>query len=129
MKVDHIGYAVKDINTARITFESLGFKFGDLYNDTRRNILIQFGNNGGYCIELVSPNGIGECPIDNVLKTCGSTPYHICYKTNNIENEIKVLERQKFKIIVPLAPAVAFGEKRVVFLMNRVIGIIEIVEE
>lgn len=129
MRIDHIGYAVKNIEKARAAFEKLGFVFGELFDDKDRNIFIQFGENDGYCIELISPNGNGESPADFYLSKIGATPYHICYKSNDIEKDISKLEQSKFKVAVPLSPAIAFGGKRVVFMMNRSIGMIEIVEE
>lgn len=129
MRIDHIGYAVKNIEKSKAAFEELGFEFGELFNDHDRKIYIQFGRNDGYCIELVSPNGEGESPADFVLGKVGPTPYHICYRTDNLEKDIEELSAKKFKVIVPPAPASAFGGKRVVFMMNRSIGIIEIVED
>lgn len=129
MRIDHIGYAVKNIEKARTAFEELGFTFGEVFNDHDRKIFIQFGENDGYCIELVSPNGEGEAPVDSILDKIGPTSYHICYKSDDIEKDIADLEKKKFKVIVPLAAAVAFGGKRVVFLMNRSIGMLEIVED
>lgn len=129
MKIDHIGYAVKNIEKAREAFETLGFVFDALYNDTDRNIYIQFGENDGYCVELISPNGEGTSPVDYFLSKIGATPYHICYKSDCIEDDIKELEKKRFKVTVPLARAIAFGGKRVVFMMHKTLGMIEIVEE
>lgn len=56
MRVDHIGYAVKDISNARKTMEALGYVFEPIVEDTERNISIAFGNLDGYRVELVSPN-------------------------------------------------------------------------
>lgn len=129
MRIDHIGYAVKNIEKARAAFEELGFVFDELIDDTDRNIFIQFGRNDGYCVELVSPDGNGESPADYFLGKVGPTPYHICYRTDDIERDIADLTAKKFKVIVPLAPAMAFGGCRVVFMMNRALGMIEIVED
>lgn len=129
MRIDHIGYAVKNIEKARAAFEELGFVFEEIVDDTDRNILIQFGSNDGYVIELVCPKGDGESPADSILKKVGPTPYHICYRSDDLEKDIAALEKQKFKNIIPPASAIAFGGKRVAFLMNRSIGMIEIVED
>ena len=42
---------------------------------------------------------------------------------------LKELEKNKFKIIEPPREAVAFNGRKVVFLINREIGLIELVEE
>lgn len=43
MNVDHIGYAVKNIDASRQAFEELGYVFDPVVNDTDRNIFISFG--------------------------------------------------------------------------------------
>ena len=53
MNVDHIGYAVKNIDASRQAFEELGYVFDPVVNDTNRNIFISFGRLGDYRIELV----------------------------------------------------------------------------
>lgn len=129
MLIDHIGYAVKNIDKARESFEVLGFEFEEKIEDPDRNILIQFGKNNGYRIELVAPLDSNTSPVDSIISKIGATPYHICYRSKNIEQSIKELESKKYKVIIPLTEAIAFGRKRVVFLMNRFLGMIEIVEE
>ena len=66
--------------------------------------------------------------MDNYLANIGATPYHICYVSEDIEEDIKALKKHGFKVIIPLTPAVAFDNKRVVFMYSLVIGMIEIVE-
>ena len=129
MKIDHIGYAVKRINRAKETFEKLGFIFEPMIEDTDRNIKIAFGEKDGYRIELVSPlkNG-GGSPVDTYLSSVGCTPYHICYESEQLDQDIEDLKRQGFKVVIEPKAAVAFGGKRVVFMININLGLMEIVE-
>ena len=93
--------------------------------DTDRNIQIIFVEKNGYRIELV-------CPLDKARKSLSSTPgtpYHICYESDDFDNEIERLKQQGFKVIIEPSPAVAFGGKRVVFLMSLGLGLMEIVEK
>jgi hypothetical protein len=128
MSVDHIGYAVRNIEEAKKSLEVLGFAFADIIKDEDRNICICFGEMNGYRVELIAPISEGS-PVDVQLAKIGPTPYHICYKSADIENDIARLEKSRFKVTVPLAPAVAFGGKRVVFMYSLQIGLIEIVEK
>ena len=82
MKIDHIGYAVRDIDKAIKTFSALGYNFGEVVNDTERNINLVFGEMDGYRVELVAPLG-KPSPVDTHLSKIGPTPYHICYKSND----------------------------------------------
>lgn len=130
MKIDHIGYAVKDINKAKMAFEVLGYSFGELFEDNARNVLITFGKNNGYIVELISPlSNTKKSSVDEILKKNGSIPYHICYTSERIEFDIEELCKKKFKVIKPLEEAIAFSGRRVVFLYNPYVGIVEIVEQ
>lgn len=127
MRIDHIGYAVKNIEKASVSFEKLGFTFEPVIEDADRNVYLRFGVNGSTRVELVSPMKEGS-PADEILHKNGPTPYHLCYVSDDLEADIASLEKERFKVIIPPARAVAFGGKRVVFMMNLAIGMIEIVE-
>lgn len=128
MRIDHIGYAVKNIDKAKKSMEVLGYIFEETVEDKDRNIYIAFGEMDGYRVELVAPISAGS-PVDMHLSKIGPTPYHICYKSNDIESDIERLQSNRFKVSIPLAPAIAFGNKRVVFMYSLSVGLIEIVEE
>lgn len=130
MKIDHIGYAVKRMDRAVRSFEKLGFVFESIIDDTDRNVRLMFGENDGYRIELVAPlDKTKESPVDQYLSKTAGTPYHICYRCENFDEETAKLEQQGFKVIIPPRPAVAFGGKRVVFFMDLGFGLMEIAEE
>ena len=129
MRIDHIGYAVKNIDKAKKSMEALGYQFGETVEDNDRNIYIAFGEFDGYRVELVAPMSEGATPVDMYLAKIGPTTYHICYKSADIEADIERLKANRFKVSIPLAPAIAFGGKRVVFLYSLSVGLIEIVEE
>ena len=130
MKIDHIGYAVKRIDRAIDSFQKLGFVFEPVIDDTDRNVKLAFGTKDGYRIELVSPlDKKQESPVDQYLGNTVGTPYHICYESERFEDDIEELKAQGFKVIIEPRAAVAFGGKRVVFLMNIGFGLMEIVEE
>lgn len=128
MNVDHIGYAVKNIDKAKKIMELLGYLFEETIEDRERNIYIRFGELDGYRVELVAPIS-SNSPVDTHLSKIGPTPYHICYKSTNIEADIEYLQKNRFKVMIPLAPAIAFEGKRVVFIYSLAVGLIEIVEE
>ena len=129
MKIDHIGYAVKNIEKAVNDFAKLGFVFEKPVDDYDRNVRIAFGNNDDYRIELVAPlNKELQSPVDLQLTRIGTTPYHICYSADNLENEIENLKSQGFKEVIPPHKAIAFSNRRVVFMAKLSTGLFEIVE-
>lgn len=130
MEVDHIGYAVKKMDKAMKSFRILGFEFEECIEDFDRNILISFGTKDGYRIELVQPlNKEKESPVDAYLSKVGPTPYHICYASDTFERDVEELKAQGFRVVIEPRKAVAFSEKKVIFMMNLGIGLIEIVEK
>ena len=130
MKIDHIGYAVNNIEKAIQIMENLGYTFEPTVDDMDRNVRIAFGQSDSYRVELVSPlDRAVASPVDPVLSKNGPTPYHICYRSENLERDVEKLKAGRFKVTIPPAPAVAFSGRRVVFLYSLSTGLIEIVEE
>lgn len=129
MKIDHIGYAVKRIDRAMEAFEKVGFTFAPTLDDVARNVKIAFGEKDGYRIELVcSLDKSKPSPVDSYLSNAPGTPYHICYQSEDLDTEVERMTKQGFKIVIEPRPAIAFGGRRVVFLMNLAFGLLEIVE-
>ena len=129
MKIDHIGYAVKRIDRAIIAFQKLGYEFEPVIDDTDRNVKLAFGSKDSYRIELVAPldKKLGS-PVDQYLSNAVGTPYHICYESESLDAEIEELKAQGYKVVIEPRPAVAFGGRRVVFMMNIGFGLMESVE-
>lgn len=129
MQVDHIGYAVSNIQKAIDGFEAMGFSFGEVIDDEARNVALCFGVNGGTRVELVCPlDRAKPSPVDSYLANSQPTPYHICYASDDFEGDLERLRSRNFRVVITPAPAVAFGGRRVVFLYNLGIGLLEIVE-
>ena len=130
MKINHIGYAVKRIDRAITAFQKLGYEFEPAIDDKDRNVKLAFGSKDGYRIELVAPlDKKLESPVDQYLSNAVGTPYHICYESDNLDAEIEELKAQGYKVVIEPRPAVAFGGRKVVFMMNIGFGLMEIVEK
>ena len=129
MKVHHVGYAVKSIEDARKEFELLGFRCeSEAVLDSVRKVRILFMTNDRCRIELIEPNESGN-PIESILKKVGSSPYHICYESEDIESDARLLKEKGFRVISDVSEAPALGNKNVCFLYSKDIGIIELVQE
>ena len=132
MKIHHIGYLVDNIENAINEFERLGFSLIDeVTEDSSREIFIAFLDNDGLLIELIQ--SISETsPMHGLQKKYRNSPYHICYKTWNMQEELAYMvnnENGGYTVVQPPMPAPAIpGCPIVAFLMNRHIGIIELVE-
>lgn len=128
MRVHHVGYLVKDMNEAKKEFIKLGYNDNVVTRDDYRGIDICFMDNGGYCVELISPFR-DDSMVSGLIKKYKNSPYHLCYITENIDTEIEKLAADGYVLMQEAKEAVAIEGKRVAFLMNSAIGIIELVEE
>ena len=131
MRVHHVGYLVADIDAAIDEFLSMGYEVRQekLYDPSRR-VYLCFMENNGVMIELVSPSE--ECRLFTSLqRRIGNSPYHICYfpdDGNAFDVVIEKLSAQGFMMAQPPESAIAFGGRRVAFMMSPETGLLEILE-
>ena len=128
MKVHHIGYAVRDIDSALECFNKLGYVCVSQKIDELRRVRIAFIRNEETLVELVAPNGPNS-PVDEMINKNGPAPYHICYTVKDIDEQCKKLKKEGWTVIIKKSQAPAIGDASVAFLFHKRIGIIEIVEE
>ena len=129
MRVHHIGYLVKAIDKAILSFEALGYKLTIPSTwDSSREAYICFLKNEGYCVDLICPSK--ESPLFPLLKQYGNAPYHMCYSCENLEETIKQLKAQKYMLFKEPEPAPVISHTaKVAFLMSAHTGMIELVEQ
>ena len=128
MKLHHIGYYVKDMDAAIKSFLRLG---GAVQQppifDASRHVNIAFLSTGGGLLELVEPTD-GCTLFQNRKQWRESKPYHICYEANDIDLELKKMQDKGALIIQPPMPAPAIDNKKVAFVYDGEIGLVELVE-
>jgi methylmalonyl-CoA/ethylmalonyl-CoA epimerase len=100
----------------------------DPVSDPRQRVTVCFAEmRGGTTIELVEPLGENS-PVDAIIGSSRGGVYHLCFEADDLDAE---LARFRAKRCVPLGkpvPAVAFGGRRIVFLLTPERDLIEIVE-
>lgn len=129
MKINHIGYLVKNLDKSLNAFLKLGYKIKQkTILDEYRQIKICFIEKNGYVIELVTPISKTSV-ISKLIKKIGNSAYHICYETDDILSEMKNLENSGYILCSELHQAVAFQNRRVCFYLNPYLGIIELLEK
>ena len=129
----HIGYAVADLQMSIDMYRRMGwYQSTQTYEDNGMKVKIAFMVNklDGSCIELIAPLG-DFSPVSDILlhNKNVSLPYHICYETDDMEKSLSVLKRRGFMMVKNLSPAVAFDNRMVAFLLNKSVGMIELVEK
>lgn len=127
LKIHHIGYLVKKMDAAILSFTNLGYRImqDKVYDDIRK-INICFMEKDGYCIELVSPTS-EDSVVYGLLKKYKNCPYHICYETENFKIDYHSLLSNGFISIDSPTPAPALQNREVVFLTSPSVGMIELI--
>ena len=128
LRIHHVGYLVVSIEESILQFKKLGYIIKqETIVDNIRNSYICFLEKDGYVIELVSP--INEkSVVYKLLKKYKNSPYHICYETEEFDLQVNKLQEEGYMVIQEPCIAPAIANKRVIFLVNNNIGIIELVE-
>jgi len=124
----HIGIAVKNISETAALYINAGYENTETVFDPVQNVHICFLSKSGMpTLELLAPND-EKSPVYTTLQKNGVTPYHFCYEVDDIEETVCKLRKMRYVVISKPIPAVAMGGRRVCFLFNKKIGLIELVE-
>lgn len=130
MKFHHIGYLVKNIDDSIAAFKVMGFTVAkEPMHDSIRQSLIAFMNheNNDACVELIQPENENS-PVYGLLKKYKNTPYHLCFQTDEMNEDIKKLQQNGYMLFkeCECAPCIDDGKGEVVFMMNPYVGMIEL---
>jgi len=124
----HFGVACRDIDKTAEAYSVLGYSKGDVVFDPLQNINICFLKHPTMpLVELLSPVD-EQSPVVQILEKNGVTPYHTCYVVDNLEQSVKDLKRMRYVVVSKPKEACAIENRRVAFLYNAEMGIIELVE-
>jgi methylmalonyl-CoA/ethylmalonyl-CoA epimerase len=126
-EIDHIGYAVHDIQKTAQYYVDGGWNLSEIYDENIQNTKIAFLTKVGMpTIELVSPLD-GGSPVDNVLKHSGVAPYHICYVVDDMMEAVEELYEEGFKPLFMPVKSVAMDNREICYLYHLELGVIELV--
>lgn len=130
MRIHHYGFATKSIEKSIKSFLILGYETcSEVIFDPLQGVNLLFlKNENDHLIELVEP-AQEENPVSKILAKSGNSLYHICYEIDNFEGKIEELKKQRFVQIIPPTPAIAFDGRRICFLYNPSLGLIELLEK
>lgn len=128
-EIDHIGYAVRDIQKTAAIYVTAGWTLSPIFEEKVQRTKIAFLTKPGMTtIELVSPLE-GESPVDNILRTQGVSPYHICYVVEDIMQAVEDLFEEGFKPLFMPVESVAMENRKICYLFHIDVGYIELVSK
>lgn len=130
MLVDHIGVTVKDLSDGKAHFsEAFGIRqWTNVFEDSVNNVWAQFGaDQSGTCFELLAPLNEGS-PISRALTKGIAILNHIAFTVTSIELEADRLCNLGCLPLGESKPAIAYGGRRIQFLMSPLQFIVELIE-
>jgi methylmalonyl-CoA/ethylmalonyl-CoA epimerase len=129
MKLHHVGIVVKEIAAyGELYARLLGLTAdSEVFHDPIQDVRVQFWRDERRSLlELIEPVG-PDSPVWRDAQKGGGLN-HLCYETTDIEHTVAESLQSGGMITKAIAPAVAFGGRRIVFLYFLELGLIEFVE-
>jgi len=124
----HIGVAVFDIDSTAKYYLDAGYSKTDTVYDPVQNVYICFVIKDEMpMVELLAPKD-ETSPVTRTLEKNGVAPYHFCYEVDDITQAIADLRKLRFVPIIKTVDACAIDNRKVCFLFNKSVGLIELVE-
>jgi methylmalonyl-CoA/ethylmalonyl-CoA epimerase len=127
LKFHHIGVACRDIEKEMRAFAIVGYALeGQRFSDPLQKIHGCFLTGPGPRVELLVPTDDAS-PVLSWLQK-GVKMYHQAYEVELIEAAIAALSAHRAVLVSPPKPAVAFGGRKIAFLMFPNLLLVELIE-
>ena len=131
MRIDHAGYAVSSIKQYLADFFVPLFQpesVTEIMEDPLQGVRVAFATMpGGARVELIEPM-TPDSPVNKILDARRGGLYHLCYEVEHLEEQIESFQKKGCLLISGPTPAVAFQQRRIVFLFTPQRDVIELVE-
>ena len=112
-RLDHIGIAVKSLETAKI-YEDLGLRVAHVEIVDTQKVRTAFLSVGDANLELLEPSG-PDSTIAKYIEKRGEGIHHICLRVDDIEEQLARLKERGYRLIND-APVPGAHGCRVAFL-------------
>jgi methylmalonyl-CoA/ethylmalonyl-CoA epimerase len=127
-----MGFVVSDIATAMPAFvRSMAAEWnGQIFEDPLQRAKVAFltTRDGDAQIELVQPVG-DDSPVRRFLQEKGGGMHHLCYEVRDLEAELAAFRSRGAAIASRPKPAVAFGGRRIAWVITSEKFLVELLEE
>lgn len=128
LRIDHIGYAVRDIMTTAKHYLDAGWNMSEIFEEKVQNTKIAFLYKDGFpTMELVSPLNETHSPVDNFIKNDSVQLYHVCYVVDDVWQSVECLHDEGFIPVFMPIKSNAMNNREICYLYNKNVGLIELV--
>ena len=120
MKVDHICFAVKNINEGISYWESV---FGymqttEVIINSLQKVKVAFlSKDDSVLVKLIEPLSDNESLVNFVNR--GGGFHHLCFRVENIDEQICELKEKGLLLLVPPQPGEAFNNHNIAFMLAK----------
>ena len=117
MHIDHIGIVVQSLNDAIEHWKKVfGYRqYTEKVLNTRQKVYVVFMvKEGSLPIKLLEPLD-KTSPVYRFARRGGGL-HHICFKCDNLQNEVERMQALGLRILTPPEPGEAFGNKEIAFV-------------
>ena len=133
LKLDHIGYIVKDLKLAINYFkETYGFKIlTKNINEKAHGVILTFldlGLNTRPALELIQPTS-KKSKVHNFLMIHGEGLHHLAYEVNNLSIYIERFRKKGFIQISPIVPGAGHNQTNTIWLLGKKKELVELIEK
>lgn len=123
----HLGVACRDLARELESWTRLGYRpEGEAFTDPVQKIHGRFVVGPGPRLELLAASEPGS-PVDGYLQR-GTKIYHQAFEAADFDAALAGLQATGARVTAGPVPAVAFGGRRIAFLMTPTLNLIEIIE-
>ena len=127
MKFHHIGIATENIEVTAKLLSYFGYSIGETMKDPLQNVWVKFLSHPTEpTLELIGRSD-DHSPIDKIVAQNGTSIYHICYETRNLEQTIVELREQGYLPIGKKKKSLIDGQN-VIFLYHKDNFMLELLE-
>ncbi len=128
MRLHHVGIVTKKLSECVKLYQALGYsERRRVYDPLQKASIALMDRAGELMIELIAPEQ-EESPAHKWLERIKAGTYHICYEVPSLREAMGFLRERGCGVITDPTPAIAFDNRRVVFLWSALTGLIELVE-
>lgn len=130
-RLHHVGFVVERIEESIPEFvRSLGAqRNSEIFSDPIQKVKVVFLATaaGDAQIELVQANA-DDSPVSRFLAKSGPGLHHLCYEVEDIEETLRQMRSNGALIAKPPRPAVAFGGRRIAWVLTKERLLVEVLE-
>ena len=128
LRFHHLGIAARRISREQPDWEMLGYRQeGNRFSDPIQQVAGVFLAGPGPRLELLEPLP-GSTVLDGWIDR-GVKIYHQAFEVASLEDSLVDMMSRRAKVIVEPVPAVAFGGRRISFVMLQTMHMIELIEQ